>query len=37
MPDLFWNLLSLAGLCLVLVIILGGSGVDIPEEARGEE
>lgn len=34
MPDLFWNLLGLAGLCLVLQFLLGLAGIDIPDEAK---
>ena len=38
MPDLFWNLLSLAGLCFFLVILFCGiTGVDIPDEAKDQD
>lgn len=34
MLDLFWNLLGLAGVCFVILVLLGGAGIDIPEEAE---
>jgi hypothetical protein len=37
MLDLFWNLLAICAVLFVVVVLFGGSGVDIPEEARGEE
>lgn len=37
MLNLFWNLLAICAVLFVVVVILGGSGIDIPDEARGEE
>jgi hypothetical protein len=37
MLDLFWNLLAICAVLFVLQILLGGSGVDIPDEAKEKE